>query len=109
MKNGKVLTQRMVQELNYKNSPCNKDCKDRCVGCKKGCEKLLFFNLFEKIKWKPEEHVYYGASKHDDSGRKEAKKNKDFALADQIRNELLAKGIELVDTREGATYRIIGE
>ena len=41
--------------------------------------------------------------------RKEAKKNKDFALADQIRNELLAKGIELVDTREGATYRIIGE
>ena len=41
--------------------------------------------------------------------RKEAKKNKDFALADQIRNELLAKGIELVDTREGTTYRIIGE
>ena len=41
--------------------------------------------------------------------RKEAKKNKDFALADQIRNDLLAKGIELVDTREGTTYRIIGE
>ena len=76
MKNGKVLTQRMVQQINYENSPCNKDCKDRCVGCKKGCEKLLFFNLFEKIDWKPEEHVYYGASKHDDSGRKEAKKNK---------------------------------
>ena len=89
MKNGKVLTQRMVQEINYKNSPCNKDCKDRCVGCKKGCEKLLFFNLFEKIEWKPEEHVYYGATRHDDSGRKEAKKNKkkehkEYMMSDEI-------------------------
>jgi len=39
--------------------------------------------------------------------RAEAKKNKDFDLADSIRNELLAKGIELLDTREGTTYRII--
>lgn len=36
--------------------------------------------------------------------RKEAKKNKDFELADQIRNELLEKGIELKDTREGTTW-----
>ena len=41
--------------------------------------------------------------------RKEAKKNKDFELADSIRNDLLSKGIELLDTREGTTYRIIGE
>ena len=39
--------------------------------------------------------------------RNEAKKNKDYDLADSIRNELLEKGIELVDTREGTTYRII--
>ena len=39
--------------------------------------------------------------------RKEAKKNKDFALADKIRNELLSKGIELKDTREGTTYNIL--
>ena len=39
--------------------------------------------------------------------RKEAKKNKDFALADQIRDELLSKGIELKDTREGTTYNIL--
>lgn len=39
--------------------------------------------------------------------RKEAKKNKDFAKADEIRNELLEKGIKLVDTREGTTYEII--
>jgi len=38
--------------------------------------------------------------------RKEAKANKDYALADQIRNELLEKGVELLDTREGTTYKI---
>ena len=36
--------------------------------------------------------------------RKEAKQNKDFTLADAIRNELLEKGIELKDTREGTTW-----
>jgi cysteinyl-tRNA synthetase len=39
--------------------------------------------------------------------RKEAKMNKDFALADSIRNELLEKGIMLKDTREGTTYEVI--
>ena len=39
--------------------------------------------------------------------RKEAKKNKDFELADSIRADLLSKGIELIDTREGTTYKII--
>ena len=38
--------------------------------------------------------------------RKEAKKNKDFATADAIRDELAAKGITLKDTREGTTYTI---
>ena len=36
--------------------------------------------------------------------RKEAKKNKDFALADSIRDELLSKGIVLEDTREGTKW-----
>lgn len=36
--------------------------------------------------------------------RTEAKKNKDYALADQIRDLLLEQGIELKDTREGTTY-----
>lgn len=35
-----------------------------------------------------------------------AKKNKDFALADSIRNELETKGIILKDTREGTTYEV---
>ena len=38
--------------------------------------------------------------------RNEAKKNKDYALADSIRNNLLEKGIILKDTREGTTYEI---
>ena len=39
--------------------------------------------------------------------RKEAKKNKDFQKADQIRDELLGQGIKLIDTREGTTYEIV--
>lgn len=38
--------------------------------------------------------------------RKNAKKNKDFELADKIREELLEKGITLLDTREGTQYKI---
>ena len=38
--------------------------------------------------------------------RSTAKKNKDYSEADRIRNALLDKGIELIDTREGTTYKI---
>mgnify|MGYP002672319091 FL=1 len=38
--------------------------------------------------------------------RRIAKENKDFALADTIREELLSKGILLKDTREGTTYEV---
>ncbi|MGM9834172.1 MAG: DALR domain-containing protein, partial [Bacilli bacterium] len=37
--------------------------------------------------------------------RNEAKKNKDFDYADEIRNKLLKDGIVLIDTREGTTYK----
>ena len=36
--------------------------------------------------------------------RKNAKKEKNFALADEIRAELLQKGIVLKDTREGTLW-----
>ena len=39
--------------------------------------------------------------------RAEAKKNKDYALADSIRDELLSKNVKLIDTKEGTTYEII--
>ena len=37
--------------------------------------------------------------------RTQARKNKDFALADKIRNDLLDKGIVLEDTREGVKWK----
>lgn len=37
--------------------------------------------------------------------RQKARKNKDFALADEIRDALLAKGIILEDTREGVKWK----
>ncbi len=36
--------------------------------------------------------------------RQEARKAKDYALADQIRDELLSRGIQLKDTREGVLW-----
>ncbi len=40
------------------------------------------------------------------AARAAAKKERNFAEADRIRDELAARGIILVDTREGTTYRI---
>ena len=37
--------------------------------------------------------------------RQEARKAKNFARADEIRDELLQKGIELKDTREGVKWK----
>ena len=39
--------------------------------------------------------------------RQEAKKQKDYQKADKIRDELLQKGIKLIDTKEQTTYEII--
>ena len=39
--------------------------------------------------------------------RNELKRNKDYQEADKIREELLSRGIKLVDTKEGTTYEII--
>jgi len=40
------------------------------------------------------------------SARNMAKQNKDFKLADDIRSELLSKGITIKDTREGTIYEV---
>ena len=39
--------------------------------------------------------------------RNAARKEKNFARADEIRQELLDKGIEIKDTREGTTWSVI--
>ena len=38
--------------------------------------------------------------------RNNAKNNKDYALADSIRDELLSQGITLKDTRDGTIYEV---
>jgi len=38
--------------------------------------------------------------------RNQARLNKDFATSDRIRDELLAKGIQLKDGKEGTTYSL---
>ena len=66
-------------------------------------DKVFAVNLIvEKKKADNEEEILALIEK-----RNEAKKNKDYELADSIRNELLDKGIELIDTREGTTYNVI--
>ena len=66
-------------------------------------DKVFAVNLItEKKKADNEEEILALIEK-----RNEAKKNKDYDLADSIRNELLDKGIELIDTREGTTYKVI--
>ena len=65
-------------------------------------DKVFALNLIEENTVEDDQEILALIDK-----RNEAKKNKDYELADSIRNELLEKGIELVDTREGTTYRII--
>ena len=39
--------------------------------------------------------------------RKNAKAQKNYALADAIRDELLEKGIKLIDTKDGVTFEVL--
>ena len=39
--------------------------------------------------------------------RRIAKENKNYEEADRIRDELLEKGIKLIDGREGTTYELL--
>ena len=52
-----------------------------------------------------EELVSYIEAKIEE--RKEAKKAKDFAKADAIRDELLSKGVAIKDTREGVVWELV--
>ena len=60
--------------------------------------------LKEETKEIDEELKTYILSKIEE--RNNAKRNKDFTLADSIRNELLEKGITLKDTREGTIFEL---
>ncbi len=74
----------------------------------KSFEKVLSLGLFEAKKDEPAvdaELEAYVLAKIEE--RKAAKKEKNFALADAIRAELLEKGIAIEDTREGVRWRLM--
>lgn len=69
-------------------------------------DKVLCLDLIEEEKTLPE-GIEEAEVLRLINERNQAKANKDFALADQIREDLLEKGINLVDSREGTKYEII--
>lgn len=68
-------------------------------------DKVLSLNLIEEEKEISEDLEEMILSKIEE--RKIAKENKNFELADNIRNELLERGVKLIDSREGTTYELI--
>ena len=66
-------------------------------------DKVLSLNLFdeEKIDEEFEKYILSQIEK-----RNEAKKNKDYTLADNIRDELLSKNVVIKDTKEGCKFEI---
>ena len=69
-------------------------------------DKVLSLNLIDEI----EEVVDSELEKYillKIEERKQAKLDKNFSLADSIRNELLEKGIRLIDSRDGTTYELM--
>ena len=78
----------------------------------KDFDKVLSLNLAQEIGSKIQEEVsdiddeltVYIESKIEE--RKLAKQSKNYALADAIRAELNEKGVELIDTPQGTTYKL---
>ena len=79
-------------------------------------DRVLCLNLLENAAKLKEEKAESEKSPSDDpfvreieamiEARKEAKKAKNYAEADRIRNELAAKGVTLIDTKDGTTFKI---
>ena len=67
-------------------------------------DKVFSVNLIKETSLKDDSEILELIEK-----RNESKKSRDYELADSIRNELYNRGIELIDTREGTTYKIIGD
>ena len=68
-------------------------------------DKVLSLDLIQDIEKADDNLDEYILSKIEE--RNQAKKVKDYAAADKIRDELLEKNIKLIDTRKGTTYEII--
>lgn len=68
-------------------------------------DKVLSLDLIEEEKIVDEDTEALIQKKIEE--RNEAKKNKNYELADKIRNELFDQGIRLIDDRNGTKYEII--
>lgn len=68
-------------------------------------DKVLSLNLIEEEQEVDSELESYILEKIEE--RNQAKRDKNYSLADSIRDELLERGIRLVDSREGTTYEIL--
>lgn len=79
-------------------SDCNNETKFFLID---SFDRVLSLNLLkeEEVEHELEQYIEEQIQK-----RNEAKKEKNYELADKIRNDLLEKGIELKDSREGTTY-----
>ena len=80
-----------------------------CIGLLEARERALFEKKQESAEETPDispEILAYINERIE--ARRAAKKAKNFAEADAIRDELLAKGITLLDTREGTKFTIAG-
>ena len=67
-------------------------------------DEVLSLNLISNEEENLENDAYI---KEKIAERNEAKKNKNYVLADEIRDNLLKEGIKLIDTHEGTIYEII--
>lgn len=67
-------------------------------------DEVLSLNLISNEEENLENDAYI---KEKIAERNEAKKNKNYVLSDEIRDNLLKEGIKLIDTREGTIYEII--
>ncbi len=68
-------------------------------------DKVLSLGLIDEEKELDEDFEKYILDKIEE--RNDAKKNKDYAKADEIRDTLLEKGVKLIDSRDGTSYEII--
>ena len=72
---------------------------------------MLWLNLIsaaERLKKQQEEEAAASADPEIDAlvaARTQAKKDKNYADADRIRDELKARGIEIIDTPQGTKWR----
>ena len=71
----------------------------------KAIDKILLLTDVLGIEVKKEEELLESDIEKKIRQRQDARKNKDFAKADSIRDELLEKGIILEDTREGVRWK----